>query len=197
MHLEPNHLYHIYNQGNNQGQLFFERDDYLHFLKKYRGLIAPHCSTLAYCLMPNHFHFLIDVSAKSVQKLKLGNIETSLLSNGFRLLLSEFAQEINQKYGRSGSLFRQKTKAKILTETGNAHSTTCFHYLHQNPLKARLVRKMEDREFSSFQDYAGLRLGTLCNQSIAFEYLLINWQNFYRESAVVISKEVIPHLYIT
>lgn len=66
--------------------------------------------------MPNHFHFLIGATEKSVEKIKLGGIEINRVTDGFRKLLSEYAQEFNVKNHRSGSLFRQKTKGKLLVD---------------------------------------------------------------------------------
>ena len=49
-------------------------------------------------------------------------------------------------------------------------------------MKAKLVKKMEDWEYSSFKDYCGLRNGTLCNQEKAIQLLQINKQTFYEDS---------------
>ena len=105
-----NNLYHIYNQGNNQETIFKTRENYLRFLQKFRFLVSPNCEVLAYCLMPNHFHFLIQATEKSLDSIQLGTVASNKLSNGFSLLLSEYANEYNKMYYRSGSLFRQKTK---------------------------------------------------------------------------------------
>ncbi len=83
MDLICNHLYHIYNQGNNKEIIFKDRDDYIKFLKKVKTMISPYCDIISYCLMPNHFHFLLDVNEKSCEKIVLGNIELTKLSNGF------------------------------------------------------------------------------------------------------------------
>ena len=147
MVLIADQLYHIFNQGNNQETIFLERKDYLFFLSKYRTLVTPHCETIAYCLMPNHFHFLVNISEKSVKRIKLGGIEIDLVTNAFRLLLSEYAQYFNTKYGRSGSLFRQKTKGKQLEE----YALVCFHYIHQNPYRAALVKKWRTGNLVHFQ----------------------------------------------
>ena len=80
----------------------------------YRKLVSPFCKTLAYCLMPNHFHFLIPATEESEKKVQIGNIELSQHSNGFRLLQSNYANYFNRKLERSGSLLRQRTKAKPL-----------------------------------------------------------------------------------
>lgn len=108
--LEKSSIYHIYNQGNNKETIFQERVDYLRFIGKVRTLVYPNASILTYCLMPNHFHFMVFTNLNSVEKIKVGNIELTNLSNSFRLLLSEYAKEYNLKYNRSGSLFRAKTK---------------------------------------------------------------------------------------
>ena len=195
MQLIPNELYHVYNQGNNQEAIFRERADYLRFLLKYKSLVAPHCQTLCYCLMPNHFHFLVNTTEKGNEKIKLGGIQIDKLSNGFRLLLSEFASEMNAKYKRTGSVFRQKTKGKLLHDGSENYAYNCFHYIHQNPLNANLIHKLEDWEFSSFVDYAGLRDGKLCNKDFAKQFFEIDPKRFYEESYSIISDEVIAKLF--
>ncbi|MBE9488697.1 MAG: transposase [Bacteroidetes bacterium] len=59
MQLEKGYLYHIYNQGNNQREIFFKRENYLFFLKKIETYILPYTDILAWCLMPNHFHLMV------------------------------------------------------------------------------------------------------------------------------------------
>jgi putative transposase len=200
MTILPNQLYHIYNQGNNKEQIFKDRADYLLFLKKYREIIHPITETVCYSLMPNHFHFLINTTPKSAEKVLLGKIESTQLGNGFRLLTSGYANEFNKKYDRSGSLFRQKTQAKNLETIDNKniisdYSFICFQYIHQNAMIAKLCSKMEDWEFSSFRDYLGMRNGTLVNQKVAFDLIGASKVNFYEESYRVISEEKIAKLF--
>ncbi|MDB5226770.1 MAG: hypothetical protein JWN78_963 [Bacteroidota bacterium] len=103
-------IYHIYNQGNNKQLIFFNGENYSYFMKLVGKHIFPYCNILAYCLMPNHFHFLIHTNQISITTIKHGNIEITNLSNGFRRLQSAYAQAINKQENRSGSLFRQNTK---------------------------------------------------------------------------------------
>ena len=63
--LEPNAYYHIYNRGINSGQIFNSEENYLFFLSKFDKYISPVCDVLSYCLMPNHFHFLIKVKSEA------------------------------------------------------------------------------------------------------------------------------------
>jgi hypothetical protein len=62
--------------------------------------------------MPNHFHFLVHTNEYSSVLVKQGGLIIDTLTNGMRKLLSGYARVFNSKYERSGSLFRQKTKAK-------------------------------------------------------------------------------------
>lgn len=175
MKFREHSIYHVYNQGNNKEVIFKKDEDYLHFLKKIRSLVLPNCKILAYCLMPNHFHFMLLATEASIVPLSLGNIQTNKLSNAFRLLLSEYAQDFNERNNRSGSLFRQKTKAKEITELGSPeYLTACFNYIHHNPADAGLVRNLMDWDYSSLRDFLQLREGTLCDRQLALELLGID-----------------------
>jgi len=109
------------------------------------------------------------------------------LSQSIGTLLSSYTKAINKAYNRSGSLFRGKTKVKnewaegwITVDGSNKHlffrknndyARQCFHYIHENPVKAKLSELATDWPYSSAQDYAGLRSGTLCNQILAKKVL--------------------------
>ena len=116
MNFQKDFLYHIYNQANADFRLFKDESDYERFLKKLIRWIQPNCDVLAYCLMPNHYHLMVRANKISVEKRKLGLIEMNSLSNGIRILQSQYAQEFNEKYNSRGSLFRPRAKAKPLNE---------------------------------------------------------------------------------
>ena len=61
MYFEPGGIYHIYNQGNNRQPVFYNRENYIYFLRKLRIHILPFADVLAWCLMPNHFHLMAEV----------------------------------------------------------------------------------------------------------------------------------------
>lgn len=71
MHFESNHIYHIYNRGNNSQNIFFTRGNYLFFLQKIRKHILPYADVLAWCLMPNHFHLMVYVK---ITELRLDTV---------------------------------------------------------------------------------------------------------------------------
>ncbi len=195
MKIVAGEVYHIYNQGNNQETIFYHDEDYLEFLNLFRKFVYAHCTVLAYCLMPNHFHFLIDATEASAKLKRIGNIDSCELSNGFRLLQSSYAQHINNKYERTGSLFRQKAKAKSTAAGNEQYRFIAFNYIHQNPIIAGLVAKMEDWKYSSFADYAGLRNGTLCNKLQAEQLIGFDKNNFIKESYQSINPETVKNIF--
>lgn len=191
--LEEHKLYHFYNQGNNKASVFYARENYLYFLSKVRKFIRPHCEILAYCLMPNHFHFLIYTTPDSVETVKHGSLNLTKLNNGFRLVLSSYSQAINKQLKRTGSLFRQRTKSKLLNHK-DYYPLVCFQYIHQNPLRADIVSKLEDWEFSSFREYASFRNGSLINKKLCVNLLDISLNTFYKDSYYSISDKVLEEI---
>ena len=195
MEFFENELYHIYNRRNNKQRIFFKPENYLFFLKKVKTFIWPHCDILAYCLMPNHFHFLVNSDKRTVVKKTIAGTERNILSEGVRNLLSSYTQAINKQNSTTGSLFQQNTKAKQIQKSSNLYDLLCFHYIHQNPIKAKLVEKMEDWEYSSFKDYCGLRNGSLPNKQLAIQLLDINMKTFYEDSYRIISDDELKNIF--
>lgn len=197
MKFYPGQVYHVFNRGNNRGQVFFEDENYLFFLRKARKYILPFADIICYCLMPNHFHFLIMPNQKASEPgtiLKPGskfdvdkNIYQEKMSQNIGILLSSYTQAVNRKYNRSGSLFRAKTKVKdswidqfitiggknreMFFRADNDYVMQCFHYIHQNPVKANFVKVATEWAYSSARDYAGLRKNSLCNRKLGMEFL--------------------------
>lgn len=195
MKIVAEEIYHIYNQGNNRETIFYSHEDYLEFLSIFRKFVFPFCKVLSYCLMPNHFHFLIYATKDSERPKLSGNIETCELSNGFRLLQSTYAKYINKQRNRTGSLFKQKAQAKSMHDGDKHYEFTAFQYIHQNPLKANLVLNMEKWPYSSYLDYAGRRNGTLCDKELAFKIIGFNKDNFIEESYREIEENFVSKLF--
>jgi REP element-mobilizing transposase RayT len=149
MEIYPNTYYHIYNSSNNTEAVFRSRDNYGFFLTKYRHHCAPYLNTLAYCLMPTHFHLLVYVHST----------DTDAARKQFGIVLSSYTQAFNKRYKRHGSLFQAGTKAKVVRDS--TYLATLAAYIHNNPVRSRLVARPEEWEFSSYQEYCGLRKGTL------------------------------------
>jgi REP element-mobilizing transposase RayT len=136
--------------------------------------------------MPNHFHFLIYANEQTCTPFLINEKETTmtLFSNGVKTLLSSYTKAINKQEKRTGSLFTQNTEAKMVSNNMAIfdYSVYCMHYIHKNPVKSGLVQTYSEWRYSSFQDYAGLRNGTLCNKELAQKVLYLDWNNWLFET---------------
>lgn len=196
---ETDHISPIFNRGNNSQRLFFTRDNYLFFIGKIRTHVLPHADILAWCLMPTHFHLMVHVNDLSMERIEqvtpshLLN-KTRSFNDSIAILLRSYTRAIQKQENRTGSLFQNRTKAICLTCNEGispawfqskygamihvdfpekAYPQVCFDYIHANPVKDMLVSEMEEWEFSSARDYAGLRNGTLVNKERANEFGLV------------------------
>ena len=136
--LQYGKYYHIYNRGNNRENIFIEARNYSHFLKLYTKHIEPVADTCAYCLLRNHFHFLVRI--KTVEELEtLGVSETPRVlrpSQQFGNLFNAYTKTINKAHNRTGSLFQNPFgRAEV---TSDAHLLWLVVYIHLNPQKTRL-----------------------------------------------------------
>jgi len=150
--------YHLYNRTNNKEALFRSEENYIYFLKKYRYYLDDYIETIGYCLMPTHFHFLIKV--KSVRP----EADLNIINKKVGTLLNSYAQAYNKMWDRKGNLFNQKTNAKVVDS--DKYLITLLTYIHQNPIRSKLVDKAEEWKFSSYKDYIDTRKGTLPNKKL-------------------------------
>ena len=149
-----------------------------------------HCHIIAYCLMPNHYHLLI-MTPENNELVQSGFGRMQALARKIGTLQSSYTKALNKQNKSSGSVFRQKAKAKILDNPD--YQYTCFHYIHQNPFRSGLVKHLSDWEFSSYPEYAGLRRGSHPRKELAFKYLGIaeEGQNFVKEASGTIPEGVL------
>ncbi|MDE3183597.1 MAG: transposase [Bacteroidota bacterium] len=204
MHFTPNEIYHVYNRGNNKQPIFFNDKNYIFFLKKIREEWRDYCEILCYCLMPNHFHFLIVPNEKACDNIFLGDKLTHIqnLSKTIGKTLSSYTKAINIQNETTGNLFQKKTKAKCLSEiqisqnkfSARDYALTCFHYIHQNPLAANLIKELNEWKYSSYMDFYGYRNGTLCNKNLAMQLLSLSPADF-NEANKFLDKEIIKELF--
>lgn len=198
MHFAKGEFYHVYNRGNNKQTIFFNEKNYLFFLKKLRIQLLPYSDIIAYCLMPNHFHFLIRANEKGLStRDSYGGKPMQELAYRVGILLSCYSQAMNKQNNTSGSLFQQRTKAKILSEDNNgsriSYFEQCFHYIHRNPMKK--VADLPDWKFSSYPDFAGIRNGTLCKHEIFYSLTGMTSKDIAERTKDNIEDEIIEKFY--
>src|SRR5258706_12681093 len=205
MHFEPDHIYHVYNRGNNKTPIFFNEENYFFLLKKIKNEWLAYCDIFCYCLMPNHFHFMLLAKPEGCDSVYLNGKKSDLqkLSKTIGKTLSSYTQAINNQNNTSGNLFQKKTKSKCLTDLSidvtEFHPTeyllNCFNYIHLNPLKANLVKKLEEWPYSSWPDYYGFRNETLCNKKLTIEKIGLSPIDFNSFKEPLIDKKIIEMIW--
>jgi len=149
--------YHVYNRGAGRQEIFYEKDNYLFLLrrlKKYAGML--HIAVIAYCLMPNHYHFLLRQDGEQPVRLLLQRIFNS------------YTKAFNLRYGRTGTLFEGRYKAIHVDEDG--YLLHLCRYIHANPVKDGLASRLEEWPYSNYLEWIGTRNGTLVDQAFAREH---------------------------
>lgn len=157
MPLIPDQIYHVYNHATGDDNFFRSDENYRYFLEKYQKHILPIVDTYAYCLMPNHFHFMVRIKnehqLKQCESFKLSHclkIE-NFLSKQFANLFSAYTQAFNKMYGRHGALFRERFRRKHVDN--DSYFTGLIAYIHHNPVHHGFVKNMADWTWSSWHAY--------------------------------------------
>jgi putative transposase len=131
--------YHIYNRGNHKDSIYHDTRDYERFLWMVHDAAAEHGVTVgAYCLMPNHFHLL-------VQQQVGGSIQKCLTS-----LTLQYVKFYNKHYGQVGHLFQGKYGDRLVRD--EADLLNLSRYIHWNPLG---LGEIDRYEWSSYRAYLG------------------------------------------
>ncbi|HET8861461.1 hypothetical protein [Marivirga sp.] len=157
----PDNLYHVYNHGNGDENIFRSEGNYHYFLMKFNQYISPIADTFAYCLMPNHFHFALYIKEESKLtehfKDKLSKNPqgfenlAGLISRNFSNLLNAYAKAFNKMFERKGSLFLDNIQRKKIKDEN--YFTHLIHYIHYNPVHHGFVRDLNDWKYSSYHAF--------------------------------------------
>lgn len=145
------HYYHIYNRGTSKASIFREDENYFFVLKrikKYRREL--YLSLIAYCLLPNHYHFLVRQD---------GEQPAGLLP---QRVFNSYSKAYNKRYDHSGTLF--EGPYKVVEVTTEAHLRHLCRYIHANPVKHGLVQRLEEWPYSNYLEWIGARQGTLVDK---------------------------------
>ncbi|MDK2770855.1 MAG: transposase [Flavobacterium sp.] len=136
--LQKDKFYHIYNRGINGCNIFSSNENKLHFLKLVSKYLNGKVSILAFCLMDNHFHLVIQVIE-----------EEKIVTQAFSNLFNAYAKAYNKQQNRTGSLFEKHFKRIELTS--EEYLKNVIVYVHLNPTH-HLNIDFVDFEFSSYKN---------------------------------------------
>lgn len=143
--------YHIYNRGAGRHNLFIEEDNYLYVLRRTKTYGKEfNLIVIAYCLMPNHYHFLI----RQDGEIPVGELPKRVFGG--------YSRAVNKRYGWSGTLFEGRFNAKVVTS--DAHLIHLCRYIHANPVKDGIVAHPDEWPYSNYLEWMGQRSGTLVDR---------------------------------
>jgi REP element-mobilizing transposase RayT len=137
-------IYHVLNRGDRRELIFRDDSDRRQFL----DTLAQTCAKTgwqvhALCLMPNHFHLVIETPQAN-------------LVPGMRWFLGTYTSRFNRRHKLCGHLFSGRYKALIVDGSGDGYLLTVCEYVHLNPARARLLRPQEPLSaygWSSYPEY--------------------------------------------
>lgn len=131
----PNAFYHVTARGNNKENVFYSESDYgryLDYLGEYKERFG--FAVLAYALMPNHVHFL----------LQIGQVPLSHIMQGLQV---SYTQYFNRRHERVGHAFQGRYFARIIDS--ESYLLQAIRYINQNPLRAGLVQDLSAYKWCS------------------------------------------------
>lgn len=158
--LYPGHIYHLWSHAVSQDNLFIEKENYRFFLSRYFSFTGSILSTYAYCLMPNHVHFMVKVldeeNITSHPKYKEpknpdDNSLPRFVSRQIGHFLNSYTRSYNNRYARRGSLFERPFGRNLIDSEG--YYTQLVIYIHLNPIKHGFTKYITDWPYSSWHSY--------------------------------------------
>ena len=188
---------HIYNRGNNRENIFYDEQDYRAFIFRMGLSFGFEIEELthevchmpysriritdmnkgdfklhAFCLMPNHFHLLIEQCNDISLTLLLAKICTS------------YAMYLNKKYKRVGHVFQDAFKTVVVES--DPQLMWVSSYIHMNPVKDGFVKHPSKYKWSSYNDYVSSRGLPIVHTD--FLESIFGKANFEKETLVLSSK---------
>lgn len=183
----PGEIYHIYNRAVEKKKIFHDQYDYHRFLTRaheYKELFPT--EILAYCIMPNHFHFLIREPLEQTLNTRdqLINTTTKTLTEKFlHRLFSAYARYYtdSHKETHSGHVFQSRYKAKQVSPESSIEMLIA--YIHDNPVRAGLVPHPSEWPYSSYLGLTGTKPDPLLTHDDKLSDLSHKkiWEQFSRD----------------
>lgn len=133
-------FYHVMTQGINK-EYILSKEIYkkIYIKLMYEHAKENHIKIIAYCIMDNHVHILINIR----------DIEN--MSRFMKIVNMKFAMLYNKMEDRVGVVFRNRFKSELIYSENYFYC--CIHYIHNNPVKAGIVNDAREYKFSSANNY--------------------------------------------
>jgi putative transposase len=152
-------VFHVYTRGIDRKPIFLTDKHYRSFLRKYERLVSPYVDTYAFCLLGNHFHFLIRIKSNQeidklidLKMLPLRKVPVGLfVSRKIGNLLNSHAQMFNIATSRTGGLFESPFRRKPVDSS--QYLTHLIKYIHLNPVTHEIHGNYEFYPYSSYPEY--------------------------------------------
>jgi REP element-mobilizing transposase RayT len=170
-------LYHIFSRGNEQGDIFYDNTDRWQFLDIVGELAERfEVDIFAYVLMDNHYHLLLKTNRANLSKI-------------MQCFGTTYTRRFNNRHERSGHLFQGRYKSIIIENDAYLNQLSC--YIHRNPLKAGIVNRLADYQWSSYlaYGYGKSKPNWLSTKLILSQYTKGDEHKQYREKVQKYSKE--------
>lgn len=138
-------VYHIMMRGNEKRNIFIDKWDKQKFIDILDKVKKEELFDIfAYCIMPNHVHLIIKEYAEGISYImKRVNIS--------------YAQYFNNKYERVGHVFQDRFKSEVIES--DSYLLCAIRYVHNNPVRANMVKAAIDYGWSSYKYYFGKEEG--------------------------------------
>ncbi|SDC87056.1 Transposase IS200 like [Algoriphagus faecimaris] len=175
---EEGRIFHIYSRSVGNELLFIEERNYQFFLEKYDHFCSGVFATFAYCLIPNHFHFLVRVK---------NPIQNQKVVKAFSDFLNSYTKAFNKTYSRNGALFQRKFKRKVVNE--ESYLTRLILYIHHNPAKHGFTDNFRSWKYSSYDTFLSQK-STKIERSFVLEWF--GGLEFFRKEHESIKSEYLP-----
>lgn len=175
-------IFHVYNRTNNKDLLFASDENRLYFLRQYAKYLAPFANTFCWNLLPNHFHFLIQIKPHKNILSYLNNIEKHLLKPvekkyilndatldellelEWKRFFNSYAMAFNKQQQRKGNLFNMAFRRVEVNK--DSHFTQVVVYIHANAQKHKLCRDFTQHQWSSWHSIISAKPTLLCRDKL-------------------------------
>lgn len=169
----PANFYHIYNHAVGDENLFRIHDNFIFFLNRYNKYISPIAKTFSYCLMPNHFHILVQVrDQEEIRRLAKNNHDEfdfhKFIMQQLSNFLNSYAKAFNKQHNRRGALFLDFTRRKEIND--EFYFSRIINYIHQNPVHHGFCKSAADWEYSSYNSIISINKNTKLERNAVFDW---------------------------